>query len=932
MKAVWRDARLGVRSLSKSPGFTVVALLTLALGIGANTAIFSAVDRILLHPLPYPQPGRIVSITRSGELLPLPRKPAVMPPVAPGPASLPSATQPAPGGLRRLKEGSSLRPVTGRAPIGRLRKGGPEPLPSGKGNVLFGPTRLGEAGQAQGSREKAPASAAGLPAMRTSAAGSPAPRGPVRERRMLAGPGAKPGHGRLFTSFSYPDFTDLRSQATAFEEVAAYHGGQVTLTKRGEPASIPAVVSSASLFPLLRVQALLGRLYTSKDDVEGAPPVAVISEGLWRTRFGASPNALGQVIELNSETYTIVGVLPGSLAFPPLASPADVWIPLVSDPEAQLETARHTRGLMYLQVLGRLKPGVSLPRANAQLATIADRLTRSYPLEPASGMSAAPLAEQLVRSYRLGLLVLLASVGLVLLIACVNVANLLLARATIRERELALRLALGSHRAGIVRQMLIEGLELSVAGGALGVFLAYGALAVFEAHLPPMLRQFQELSVNGSVLGFAGAASIAAGVLIALVPAWRLSDLRVSETLKQSGSGAGAAPGKGRLRGALVMLEVALAVILLAGAGLLLRSFGKLVAVPLGFQPRGVLMAEVNLSAAGYKDPGQWTSFVQTALDRLRAQPGVLMAAAATAPPMSGMLMIRTFSIPGQPLPPDQTPSADFRAVSPGYFGLMRVPLLRGRTFAATDAPTSAPVCIVDQAFVARYFPGLDPLSQQIVVAKPQAPCQIVGVVGNTVSAALSAAPSPTMYLPFAQSPFFAPAFLLRAEGDPAGLIPGMREEIQSLNATLPVMPVPLTNLVTGSVEQARLRAELVAVFAVLAILLAAMGISGVLGYSVTRRTQEIGVRMALGATPGEVVGLVLREGLFLVGVGAVAGIVGALGLTRLLASLLFHVSPADPLTYAAVALVLLAVALLACALPALRAARVDPTVTLRYE
>ncbi len=925
MKDLWRDVRMGVRSLSKSPGFTIVALLTLALGIGANTAIFSAVDRLLLHPLPYPRPDRIVSISRTGSLR-VPKRTAI-PAGRNAPALLRSTTQPAPGARPRPKEKALPAPSHERA-----MGSGPAPSPGGKGEIFFGRILPGQPAPAPPAGSKQPVAEGSLPAVKQGFAPSRAPRGPVRQRTIVNESRASQGNKRLIMGFSYPDFEDLRGQVTAFEEVAAFHPGRVTLTQRGQAASLSEVVSSASLFRLLRAQPILGRLYTSRDDREGAAPVAVIGEGLWRARFSASATALGQTIELDSHAYTVIGVLPAKIQFPPLASPADVWIPLVSEPDAELATARHARGLMYLQVLGRLKAGVSLEQANAQLATIADRLTRSYPLEPASGMSAVPLAEQLVKDYRLGLLVLLAAVGLVLLIACVNVANLLLARATIRERELALRLALGSGRAGIVRRMLVESIELSVAGGALGVFLAYLAVAVFEAHLPPMLRQFHGVSVNGSVLGFAAAVSMAAGIVIGFLPAWRLSDLRVSETLKQSGGGPGADRGKGRLREALVMLEVALAVILLAGAGLLLRSFGKLVAVPLGFQPQGVLMAQTNLSAAGYKNQGEWTSFVQTALDRLRAQPGVLIAAAATAPPMSGMRMMFTFSIPGQPLPPDQIPTTDFRAVSPGYFGLMRIPLLRGRTFADADTPSSARVCVVDQAFVARYFPNLDPLAQQIVTGMPSAPCQVVGVVGNTVATTLSAAPSPTIYLPFQQSPFFAPSFLVRTAGSPAVLIPAMREQIQSLNSSLPVLPVPLTTLVAGSVEQARLRTELVAVFALLTILLAAVGVSGVLGYSVTRRTQEIGVRMALGATPGEVVGLVLREGLFLVGVGAAVGLAGALGLTRLLASLMFHVSPADLLTYVTVSLVLLAVALLACALPALRAARVDPTVALRYE
>ena len=734
------------------------------------------------------------------------------------------------------------------------------------------------------------------------------------------------------TAFSYPDFEDLRKSADAFEEVAAYHQAQVTLTRRGEPASIAAVVSSASLFPLLRAKPILGRLFTAQDDREGAAPVAVIGEGLWRSRFGASSDVVSKTIDLNNQAYTVIGVLPGALEFPPFAAQAQVWIPLVSDPDAQMQKALHTRGEFYLEVLGRLKSGVTLAQANAQLSTIADRIARSYPMEPFTQISAVPLAQQLVKDYRLALFVLLGAVGLVLLIACANVANLLLARATVRERELALRLALGAGRTGIIRQMLVESLELALAGGAAGVFLAYLAVAAFEAHLPPMLREFQGVAVSGWVLAFAAAISMGAGIVMGLLPAMRLSDLHVHETLKQSGSAVGSAMTKGRLRESLVILEVALAVILLAGAGLLLRSFGNLVGVPLGFQPKGVLMATANLSAAGYKNPGEWESFVQAALQRIGEQPGVRQVAAAVSPPMSGMRMVMTFSIPGQTLPPDEVPAADIRAVTPGYFRLMGIPLLRGRAFADTDTAKSASVCMVDEAFVHRYFPNVDPLTQQIVTGMPQAPCQIVGVVGNVISTTLSAAPSPAIYRPFQQFPFFAPTFLVRAGQNPAAGISVLRDQLESLNSALPVMPVPFTTLLSGSVAQTRLRTELVALFAALALVLAAVGISGVMAYSVTRRTQEIGVRVALGATPGEVLGQVVREGLLLVGIGAGVGLVCALGLTRFLRSLLFHVNPGDPITYVGVALVLLVFACVACAVPALRASRVDPTVALRYE
>jgi predicted permease len=748
---------------------------------------------------------------------------------------------------------------------------------------------------------------------------------------------AGPPSAKGMDVFSYPDYQDLRAQATAFEEVAAYHEAQVTLTHEGEPVSIPVVVSSASLFQLLRAKPLIGRLFTSQDGQQGAAPVAMIGEGLWRERFGADPAVIGKTIDLNNQAYTVIGVLPASLSFPPLAQQAGVWIPLISDPVAQVQQIRMIRGASYLSVIARLKPGVTLAQANAQLSTVADRLAMSYPAEAAAegGIEAAPLARELVINYRLALLVLLAAVGLVLLIACANVASLLLARATARERELALRLALGAGRGKIVRQMVIESLELAIAGGAAGVLVAYVAVASFTRHLPPMLQEFQGVSVNVSVLIFAAAISIVAGVVIGLLPAWRLSDIRVHETLKGATGTMESAPAKGRLREALAVLEVTLAVVLLAGAGLLLRSFGNLVSVPLGFDPHGVLMAEVNLSTAGYQRAQQWRSFTATALDRVREQPGVLEAAVTTAPPMSGMLMFSPFSIPGHPLPPDEMQVAEMESVSPGYFRLMRIPLLRGRAFANTDTPQSEKVCIVNQAFVQSYFPSVDPLTQEIRGGMgPSGPptCRIVGVVGNAVSQTLSASPSPAIYRPFEQSPLFAPSFLLRAQAGPAAMASTLRAQLDALDPALPVAPVTLTSLLSGSLDAGRLQTELVAVFAVLAVLLAAVGISGVLGYSVTRRTQEIGVRMALGATPGDVVGQVAREGLILVCIGGVVGLGIALWLTRWMSSLLFHVSPADPVTYIGAALVLIVVAFAACALPAIRASRVDPAVALRHE
>ncbi|MDE3136355.1 MAG: ABC transporter permease [Acidobacteriota bacterium] len=920
MQTLWQDIRFGLRTLANSPGFTLVALLTLALGIGANTAIFSAVNRILLHPLPFPQPDRIVAITKTGEM----PRPDRLQRMTNGPAPAPAERQGQPGSVPR----SELPQTQGlvRVPATREQRAVPAlPPPSAPGKQLPHPVLR------QGA--KGPVRIETMPAAPAGPQPGPAPEGPIHMRAIeMGGGGGKRGGKLSMPVFSYPEFEDLRAHSDSFEEVAAYHEAQVTLTKRGEPTSLHGVVASASLFRLLRAKPLLGLLFTSQDDREGAGPVAMLGEQLWRDRFNADPAVIGKTVELNNEAYTITGVLPSSLRFPPFVPQAEVWIPLVSDPAAVIQQMRLKRGLNYLSIIGRLRPGITMERGNAELSTLANRLAMTYPEEEGIAITAAPLSQQLVKNFQLALLVLLAAVGLVLLIACVNVANLLLARATVRERELAVRLALGAGRAGIIRQMLVESLELALAGGAAGVFFAYFAVSAFVTHLPPMLQEFQGVTVSGPVLAFAALVSMGAGIVMGLLPALRLSDLRVHDVLKGSGGGMASPVARGRLRESLVVLEVALAVVLLAGAGLLLRSFGKLVSVPLGFEPQGVLMASVNLSAAGYKTPQEWRSFTSTALQRLRGQPGVLQAAVATSSPTSGMRMALTFSIPGRPESPDEVLVADFRAVSPGFFGLMHIPLLRGRAFLDTDTATAAHVCVVDQAFVARYFPNEDPLTKQLRTGMPPALCQIVGVVGNVVSDTLSKAPGPSIYVPFDQAPFFAPSFLVRGAGGPAAMVPILREQLYALNSALPVAPVEMTDLLSRSLAQQRFRTTLVTLFAILAILLAAVGISGVLGYSVSRRTREIGVRMALGATPREVLRLVVGEGFRLVAIGAVLGAVAALGLTRFMRTLLYGISPADPVTYVGVALVLLFVAFGACALPAFRAAQVDPTVALRYE
>jgi putative ABC transport system permease protein len=812
MKSIWAEVRFGLRSLRKSPGFSLVAILTLALGIGANTAIFSVVDAVLLHPLPYPDPGRITVLYRTNP----------------------------------------------------------------------------EKGQEDG-------------------------------------------------TFSHRMFTEIEQQTTAFQHIAAYHVWPFTITGPGEPTQVGGVASSADLFPLLGIRPIAGRAFTPEEDRRGAAPVALISERMWEKRFHKDPGVTGKAIDVGGEAYTIVGVFPANVRFPQLGEPPEIWVPLMADPALQALAASHTldpEKASYLNMLGRLKPGETLAQAQAQADTIAARLVKANPEDnQGMGLRVALLEHEVSKNYRTALGILLGAVGLVLLIACANVANLLVARATMRQREMALRLALGAGKSGIVRQMLVESIELALAGGVAGAWLAYFAVSNLTRWIPHSFSQFHGVTVNAGVLLFAAAVSVAAGILFGSLPAWHVSDLNVYATLKEGGRGMSEGSRRRRLREVLVVVEVALAVVLLAGAGLLLRSFSRLMETNPGFEARGVMTASVNLPRSAYRGPAAWSGFVKSALERLRGQPGVSEAAAAVSPPMggSGIRISVTYTVAGLPAPqPGHEPEADFRPVSPGYFSVMRIPLVAGRDVAPADSASSAPVCMVNQALAAQTLRGRNPLGMSLVPGQ-QKPCQIVGVVGN-VQTSLGEPPNPAIYVPFDQNPVWMLSLVARTPRSTSTLAPTMRDSVRSVDRVLPVETATMAHLVNRSIAQQRFRTVLVGVFAGLAILLAAVGISGVLAYSVSRRTHEIGLRMALGAAPGEVLRQVVGQGLKLVGVGALAGLAAALALNRLMSSLLYEVGPGDLVTYAGVALVLLVVALGACAFPALRASRVDPTVALRYE
>jgi putative ABC transport system permease protein len=801
LEGLFADVRLGLRMLRKSPGFTIVAIVTLALGIGANTAIFSVVDAALLHPLPYPHPGRIVTFYRD----------------------------------------------------------------------------------------------------------------------------------QHSTIFPRPFFTHLRGRLPAIEDLSAFHTWSYAVSSPGQPAEVDGVVSSANLFRALGIRPILGRPFTRAEDRPGAAPVALISESLWKSRFAGARSVLGKPVVMSGEPFTVVGVFPNQPYFPALLSqPPSIWLPMASDPAFKSLTTgmQGGQGIAYLQLLGRLRPGATIAQARAQFAAIGGAgVHKSVQKSAGADLGVAFLENEVSKNYRTELDLLFGAVGLVLLIACANVANLLLARATASEREIAVRMALGAGKNRIARSVLIESVELSLAAGVLGTGLAFLAVATLGHWVPQSVTPFRGITVNAGVLEFTAMVSVIVGILFGALPAWHASEVNIYATLKEGGRGLSGSSRR-RVRQSLVVMEVALAVMLLVGAGLLLRSFSRLISINPGFDPDGIAAASVTLSRSVHHSREQWRAFVSATLDRLRAEPGVTRAAAAMSAPALGASIIGGYTVAGQP--PGQPLGAALRPVTPGYFALMHIPLLAGRGFTASDSASSADVCVVNQAFARASFHGTKPLGHTLKSGK-ETFCRIVGVAGNVVTW-LGRPPRAAIYVPLDQAPFWMATFLARGPQGTAAIFPLFRDAIRSVNPALPAKMSVLAHVFDRAVAPQRFRTALVGIFAGLAMVLAAIGISGVLGYSVSRRTQEIGVRMALGASPGEVLRQILGDGLRLVAIGATVGIAAALLLTRFMRSLLFGVGPADALTYVGVGVLLLLVALAACYFPAHRAMRVDPNVALRHE
>jgi predicted permease len=806
MDILRQDLVYALRRLRQAPGFSLVAIATLALGIGANSAIFSVVNAVLLKPLPFEEPGRLVRVSQTWE-------------------------------------------------------------------------------------------------------------------------------GRTTGIYSPQNFLDVVASARDFESLAAIDGGGVTLTGRGTPARLEGAEVSTSFFDVLRVRPVLGRGFADGENEPGRNKVAILGHRLWRERFGADPATVGQTIQLNREPYQVVGVAPAGFSYP---EGAELWTPLAYD--AVFRT--HSRGAWYLGVIGRLKPGVSVAHAREEVSTIAARLAREYPAaDEGVGGTVASLHEAMVGDARPALLVLLGAVGLVLLIACVNVANLLLARVAARETELAVRTALGAGRGRLLRQLLTESVLLALLGGAAGVLLAGFFLDALLGLQPQGVPRLGEVRVDRAVLGFAAGLSIATGLLFGAFPALQMTRRAPAQGLREGSRGI--LTGRGhRLRAGLVVGQMALAMMLLAGAGLLIRSFSQLRRVDPGFQATSALTFRISLPDSAYKDDARQTAFYDELLARLAALPGVLSVGAVQGLPLSGSRFNLSFEVKGRPrLPPAQQPAMEVRVASPEYFRAIGIPVVRGRGFERGDTASSRQVVVISQAAVRRFFPGEEPLGQWITLGwgraegRPKAGGEVVGIVGDVKERGLAEENAPEIYLPYAQQPIPSMDVMLRTAVSPRSLAPAVTRVVRSLDAELPIARMAtLDEIVARSISEPRFYMVLLGAFAGTALFLAALGIFGVMSYAVVQRSREIGIRVALGADPKHVLGMVLGHASLLSVAGVGLGLVGALSLSRAIGSLLFELSPTDPMTLAGVAVLLLAVALLASYLPARRATRVDPLIALRSE
>jgi putative ABC transport system permease protein len=806
MDTLLHDLRYGVRVLLKSPGFTAVAVLALALGIGANTAIFSVVNAILLRPLPFDDPDKLMVISEWSQQVP---------------------------------------------------------------NM----------------------------------------------------------------SVSFANFNDFRDQNQVFDSLFAFRSQNFILTGEDEPERLQGRQVTVGIFETLRVHPILGRVFSPAEDIPGAERVALLGEGFWNRRFARDRGVVGKTLVLNGEPHTVIGVMPAH--FRVFAQQTDIWTAL-GRLEDQLGGPNNRGNHPGIYVIARCKAGVSEERARAEMIGIATRLAQQYPNTNANqSATLRSLHESFVGNLRPALLVLLAAVAFVLLIACANVGNLLLARATARQKEIAVRTALGAGRRRLLRQLLTESLLLAVVGGTLGLLFAYGGVKGLVAITPANTPRIQEVAIDGTALAFTFVVSVVTGLIFGLAPALQASRPEINETLKEGTRGSAGA-GRHRVRSLLVVAETSLALVLLVGAGLMLKSFLQLLHADSGFRPEGVLTLQISLPQTKYIEPAKSRAFFQQALQNVKSLPGVEIVG-SSAPLLGGWQT--SFSIAGRPdPPPGQVPSTDIARVSSDFFQTMGVRLLKGRYFTERDADGTLPVCIVDETMANAYWPNEDPVGKQMRLGgrSPQnkAPwLTVVGVVAHVKNYGVDQDSRVETYLPYLQNPLGFATLVLRARIDPASMTSAVRTAIRAVDPEVPVYGVRLLDeIVADNTAPRRLAALMLGLFAVVALILAAVGLYGVMSYSVTQRTHEIGIRMALGAQRRDVVRLVVGQGLALAVIGVAVGLAAAFALTRFISTLLFRVNATDPVTFGAISLLLSLVAVLASYLPARRATHVDPLVALRYE
>ena len=735
---------------------------------------------------------------------------------------------------------------------------------------------------------------------------------------------------------SFPDFSDWRQQARSFAGMAGFSTFSPILGgAEDEPERIEAGRSVGELFSVLGVQPMLGRKFLEEENKEGKSKVVILSYGLWQRRFGGDSRIIGQQVLINSEPYAVVGVLPPDFEDPMRAEAGHVqlWMPL--EITAQKPEARRQD---FLGVIARLKPGSSLQQASAEMTAIARRLEAEYP-KWSTGWSTIvqPLHETLTGDMRRPLLVLLGAVTFLLLIACANVANLLLARASARQREIAIRVALGASRGRIVRQLLTENVLLSLTGGALGLVLAFWGLHALVAFGPADLPRLDSIRIDYHVLCFTLLLSLGTGLVFGLAPALAVSNLHLNDSLKEGGRGSAEGSGGRRVRGALAISEIALSLVLLIGAGLLARSFLRLQHVDAGFKPDHVLSVQLSLPREKYKEDQQLSAFYDQLLSRVVQQPGVESAAVTNSLPIGGAnrLPLLYFRIYGRvQVPTSRLPDAEARIVSPDYFRALRIPLRRGRLFDSHDAKGAPEVAVINETLARRFFPNEDPIGKRITLhTVVEEWSTIIGVVGDVKGSALTAEPYPQIYASYLQSPSRSMTLVVRTAGDPLAISGSVREQVHSLDREQPLYNLfSFEQVLSSSISKPRFNMFLITILACLALLLAAIGIYGVIAYSVAQRTHEIGVRIALGATHGDVIRLVVRQGLLLAAAGLGIGLLAAIAVTRAMTALLYGISATDPATFLGVALVLGGIAFIASYIPARRAARVDPLIALRYE